>query len=312
MGTDYRECMMNSRMSGKAMDFSYKEHSRETVLKQLKDKLILSPENKECCDILSKVKHETIRDDMLWILKKGESVERGIYSWNRPAVDLAIVAPPALMALVMGEYQLAVRLCIEANEPLWDSTVEELYQEGRKCGIGGGSYTFGEACLLSGEMGDVEKRYFWKNGYYNEGLHADEGYSILANLQFHGSTGRMAEDKWRPIQEVKDLEAITGQNSGLLTRIVEYAMQLEMDKNCEAFWERLYETFPAKKERREIVTALHKWLFGRCKADNIEPGLEDRLLAGIFCYFVYERRTVRIKRKATPEGQYIRLHDRGY
>ncbi len=295
MGTDYRECMMNSRMTGKAMKFAYEKHCREKILKQMKDKLIVASDYKEGAYIPWKEKRETIRDDMLWILKKGEPVERGIYSWNRPAVDLAIVAPPALIALVMGEYQLAVRLCIEANEPLWDSTVEELYQEGKKCGIGGGSYTFGEACLLSSEMGDVEKRYFWKNGYYREGLLASEGRYILSNLQFHGSAGQMAEDMWRPIQEVKDLEAITCENSGLLTKIMVYAMQQEMDKNGEAFWERLYGTFPAKKERREIVTALHKWLFGRCREDNIEPGLENRILEGIYYYFAYERKMVLTK-----------------
>ena len=244
MSVDYRECMMFNRMTGEKMDFPYEEHCNEAVLKQLQECL----ETSEVGDEDSYVWEEDMRDDMLWILRGEEIIEKGIYSWNHPEVDLAIVAPPALMALIMGEYVLATKLMEKAEVPLWKNRVDEFYLDGNKVSIGGGSYTFGEACLMSLEMPVSEKQYFGNKGYYDISKLTLEENPLLFEMQFHRTGPEVLEDIWRPIREIKNLSEIEGDGRKLLTLAVEYALRLKMDRTCDCFWEKLFQIFPEKEE----------------------------------------------------------------
>lgn len=272
MCTDYRESMLNSRMTGNAMNFSYKEHCKEAVLKQL----------------INNTATESANEDMLWILKHSEKMERGIYSWNQPQVDLAIIAPPALMALIMGEYELAVQLCKMQEAPLWENTVEELYQEGDHSQIGGGSYNFCEACLFSDTMGECETRYFWENGYYDARLLVGENNGMLSDMQFHGKAENRTEDIWRPLQKIQSLGDRIGDTDELLHLAVLYALQLEIDTQYENFWERLYAMFSAREEHLIIIDAMHSYFLNTSSADNLPLHFEERVLKGIQKYFNYE------------------------
>ena len=270
---NYRENMLNSRMSGKAMAFSYKEHCKEAVLAQLINKL----ETKNSAN-----------KDMLWLLKHNEKLECGIYSWNQPQVDLAIVAPPALMALIMGEYELAVQLCKMQEAPLWKNTVEELYQEGDHSQIGGGSYNFCEACLLSDTMGECETRYFLENGYYDARLLVGANNDMLSDMQFHGKAENTVENIWRPLQNIRSLSERTRNTDELLHLAILYALQLEIDNQCENFWERLYAMFSAREEHLIIIDAMHSYFLNISSADNLPLHFEERVLKGVQKYFNYE------------------------
>lgn len=287
MSVDYRECMMFHRLMGEKMTFSYSEHCKATVLQQLQECLEVSEIGYE----EPYVWEEDMRDDMLWLLRGDEEVEKGIYSWNRPEGDLAIVAPPALMALVMGEYVLAVKLMEKAEVPMWKNKADEFYLEDARVNIGGGSYTFGEACLMSGEMPVSVKQYFREKGYYDILKLKTDGNSMLFEMQFHRTGQSVLEDVWRPIQEVKNLcesDEMGGKGRELLPFAIEYALGLKIDKKCDDFWDKLFQMFPEREEQFIIAEAMHAYFLNLCSAENLSPRYEERLLDGLQAYFRYE------------------------
>ena len=281
MCTDYRDPMKVARMDGADMPFSYDRHCRTVILEEMKT-LLDAWEKEE-----DSIRDDDLWEESLWFLKKGEAVERGIYSWNRPEMDLVIVAPMGLMLLLMGEYKLLAQMMKKVQMPLWKQKADEFYLENGKVCIGGGHYTFGEACLLSADMPLSEKQYFWNRNYYNILRLALNANNMLSEMQFHRNGLDYEEDIWRPIQEVKNLSETVGNASKLLEATVEYALSTDMDRKCDAFWENLFQIFLGKEEQAIIMEALHAYFLNMCSAENLSPRYEERVLRGLEVYFRY-------------------------
>lgn len=285
MSENYRELLSWGRTSGEAVVLPYSEHCREAILEELQGRLVTAETGYEDPYMREEAEHE----DMLWMLNREEVLEKGIYSWNRPMADLLIVAPPALMALIMGEYELAVKLNEHENLPYWKNRVEELYQDRGRSGIGGGQYSFGEACLLSIDMPVSVKLFFWQRGYYDEkNIFLDEKV-LLSEAQFH-RTGQKAEDDfWNIMKEIRNLGEMFEDTRELFILALEYALRTEKDRRYKLFWERLYQTFETGEEHHIIVEVMHRYfvnLGNEC--GGLSSVIEKRVLAGLQVYFKYE------------------------
>jgi len=284
MSENYRDMLYLARLTGEAVKLPYEAHCREALLEELRGRLLPGEWGYE----EPYMREETEHEDLLWLLNREEVLEKGIYSWNRPTVDLAIVAPPALMALIMGEYELAVKLSERGGPPSWKNRVEELYQDRGRSGIGGGCYSFGEACLLSMDMPVSEKLFFWQKGYYDvENIFLEEP-ALWSELQLHRDGQKGEEDFWNIMKEIKTLGEIFEDTRELFVPAIEYALNVDMDWKCGQFWEKIYELFPSKEEHIVIVEVLHRYFVNLCSAESTSLQYEERVLAGVQAYFQYE------------------------
>jgi hypothetical protein len=93
---DYREMFDRCRQDGKPLPVDWEEYTREAVKKRLEE-------------IGSSGKWQT-GEELLWIFDGDEKASRGLYRWNPPDGAVAVAAPPVLMAVMMGEYDLAVQM----------------------------------------------------------------------------------------------------------------------------------------------------------------------------------------------------------
>lgn len=278
MSMDYRQCMRDKRTNVDKITFSYKNHCTKSVLKQLKAFL----KNTEEINF-----YENMQMDMLWIIKSREKIEKGIYSWNTPKNDLAIVAKPTLMAVIMGEYNLAVKLMEKDYLSTLSDSAEEFVLENNKVCIGGGNYSFSEACLMSFEMPLSVKKYFLEKGFYGEaGSWMKENF-LLEEMQFYRDEIFWYEDIWRLFQEIKALYEKNNKAGKLLKLAIEFALRNKIDKKCDEFWDKLFRMFSDKEERYIIIETLHGYFVSFTSAEKLSPVFEERILKGVKVYFQY-------------------------
>lgn len=248
MSMDYRQCMRDKRTNVDKITFLYKDHCTKSVLKQLKEFL----KNTEDINF-----YENMQMDMLWIIRSREKIEKGICSWNTPKNDLAIVAKPILMTVIIGEYNLAVKLIEKDNLFTLNDSAEEFVLENNKVCIGGGNYSFSEACLMSFEM------------------------------QFYKDEILGCEDIWRLLQEIKALYEINNKAGKLLKLAIEFVLRNKIDKKCDEFWDKLFQMFSDKEERYIIIETLHGYFVSFTSAEKLSPNFEERILKGVKVYFQY-------------------------
>lgn len=299
MRSGYREELEINRMLGQAMQVPYGEHCKEVLLGQMRSRIEPAERGYE----EPFMREESICEDMLLFLKREEVLERGIYSWNRPNMDLIIVAPPPLMAFILGEYALALRLCELCDMPVRKMLVDEMYQDGDRSFIGGGQYGFAEACLFSEDMSFEEKQFFYQRGCYEGVVTVGNGLGFMEGFQFHqggGSLGELwhlrsekaaqmlAEEIWRPIQAVQNLEKLFGTSQKLLTGVIKYALSMKLDRDDVEFWDKLYVMFREKEEHYIIVDAMHDYFRDAGSWEKFSPECEERVVKGLQAYFRYE------------------------
>ena len=275
----YDEQIMCWRVQGERMDLDYREYNREKVLKQLQEFLVEVEEEQPF------MRESLSRKELLWLLPQKEVVEKGIYRWNRPDVDLAIAAPPTLMAIVMGEYELAQRLSKSDATPKWLNRVKECYLNGTRAYLGGGTYNFFEACMLSDDMTAQEMHVLLPK---NKWPKVSEYGSFLEDFQFHRGEGAFAEDIWHPIISLHALIQESEEKKGLIQLLTRFVIKIGVDNVCGDFWERLYGMFTGEC-REQIVQAVHKYALYFSDSTNKLFYYEDRLLHSVEVFFRYEK-----------------------
>lgn len=275
----YDEQIMRWRVHGERMDLDYREHSREMVLKQLWEFLAGVEEDQPF------MRESLNRKEFLWLLPEKEVVEKGIYGWNRPKVDLAIAAPPTLMAIVMGEYELAQRLSRIDETPKWLNKVRECYLNGTRAYLGGGRYSFFEACMLSDDMTTQERHVLLPEKMWPK---VSEYEIFLENFQFHRGERALMEDIWHPIISLHALIQGSEEKKGLIQLLTRFVIKIGADNVCGDFWERLYSMFSGEC-RELIVQAVHKYALYFIDSTNKLFHYEDRLLHSVEVFFRYER-----------------------
>ena len=179
MSENYRRQLEWCLMVGERVSYSYEAHRREVVLEALRSCV----KEKEYDRFY--VCEEAEVEDMLWILREE---------------DVAIVAPPALMALVMGEYDLAIRLCEDYRVTSWKNRVNVVYMHDGKA-VWGNNYSFGEACLFCKDISASQLQYFAKRGFFDKNNFVYEGACYWRRQQ----EAEEAELVWRPLRAVKML-----------------------------------------------------------------------------------------------------------
>lgn len=299
MGSGYRGEFWSNRLYGQAIQAPYKEHNKEYLLELMRSYTELSEMGYD----EPFMREESICEDLLLFLKREEVLERGIYSWNRPDMDLAIVAPPPLMALILGEYSLAARLCEICDLPTHKMMVDEMYQEGNRSFVGGGHYGFCEACLFSSDMSLEEKQFFHQIGGYESRDSEEHELGFMEGFQFHqrGAVSQkllqtfleepdseQISELWKPIIEVQNLQELFQDTSKLISGIVQYALRMKLDIWDVNFWEKLFKMFSKKEAHHIIVDAMHGYMRNMESWQRLPQENEELALKCLKVYFRYE------------------------
>lgn len=277
---NYREYMESCRLNGERMPYLYEEHKREQVLKQLKELLWEAQSERE----INFEREEPLWQELLWILEEGEELEKGFYSCNTPDSELVVVASPALMALLMGEYDLSIELCKAGLCGDKNDIASELKQEGKISFLGGGSIRFCEACLLCFDM-SVEQLDFFRRKKFFERVNFghENNCRFLENYLFMDKKKEWGQ-LYRVLGSIKTRGVAYGNPGDLLMLILWYALCEQMDEDNSMFWTKLCELFKETEVFEVIPYMLHEYtrVYFGCLKEWVE---QERLLRGMEEYF---------------------------
>lgn len=268
----YRECLISCRENGQAMPFSFEEFSKEKVVQQIREHL--------------KKENEGFPEEMLWLKKRDEQVTTGLYSWNCPSVDLAITGTPFMLAFAMGEYVLAREIWKKQGISLEKEWISELYQVGHLACIGGGSYCFTEAFLLSEDLPEEEKEFFYQIACFEAENPEEENRFFLEDFQFHRAGELQKADRWRPIAAVQKLYESGYEKADMFfVKIVEYLLNTNMDLEYDNGIQQLFLQFPDRQKQNLLIQTVHEYFCNFCPAENLPPRQEERFQNILEVYF---------------------------
>ncbi|MBQ7776612.1 MAG: hypothetical protein IJ379_11900 [Lachnospiraceae bacterium] len=278
---NYREYMEACLLNGDRMPYSYEQHCREQVLEQLKALL----EAAESGDEETYMQEEACLPELLWIIAEGEVPQKGFYSWNKPEGELAVVAPPGLMALLMGEYKLSIALCEAGMGGGRNDIASELRQEGQNSFLGGGSIRFCEAYLLCRDMTKEQIAYFKGKDFLDVLNLWRENGDQFSDVCFFVDKQVVWEHLYGVLQRVKEDGEVYDDVEDLLILILWYALRAEMDKGNPTFWLRLYSLFAESEVLQAIPHTLHAYAKAYYMGEMGIYKEQHRLLNGMDMYF---------------------------
>lgn len=261
---DYREYRERCIANGERIQYVYEEHCREAILEQLMEmsKIAGVPD-------LHIVQEEEEIQEMLWVLLKDEVIEKGIYSINRPDTELLVYAPPAFMALLIGEYGLAKKLCDLEMRNCREDIVIEVLQDDRGPLLHGGKYRFCEACLLSSDMPLEETLYFSQNGFFDVSVYHSSEASFLKNIYLHGECRQSWRYLYKAIQRIEIQKKECEILKGYIVLFIWYALLKQMDMENEDFWKDLYGLFSDAEQWNELTGIIHGLLKRYYSTENV-------------------------------------------
>lgn len=285
----YRKMREECLMSSMAMPVSYEEHTKEKVLEELNDYYI-------------RVKAYTIQgraealkgeeNDLLWILKMDEVVDKGIYKWKKRNCDKAIIATPVAMALIMEEFQLAKQLCELLDINLCEECIYELNQDETTSYIGGNSYTFIDAWMVSEIPNDYYFEYF--SNKVAEAVSAKtQDIKLLEDTDFfeYETEDDYHTEDIRPIVMLVLMNVALGKKAyPMYGIVVSYIMNFNLDSKRSNLWEQIFgNIFFHKEDREEILQCVHKYFLDKCTVYNIPAKYEKRIIAAVKEYSRHEK-----------------------
>lgn len=277
----YREYMESCRLNGERMPYSYEEYNREQVLKRLKELLWEAQFGRE----VNFEREEPLWQEFLWMLEEGEAMEKGFYGCNTPDSELVVVASPALMALLMGDYDLSIALCKAGMYGDVNDIASELKQEGKISFLGGGSIRFCEACLLCFDMSVEQIDFFRRKGFFERANFWRENNSRFLENYLFVDKQKEWEYLHRVLRNIKAHGEAYGESGNMLMLILWYALCEEMDENNPSFWTRLCELFAETEGFGGIPYMLHEYTRVYFGCLNKECTEQERLLRGMEEYF---------------------------
>lgn len=274
---NYREYMESCLQNGERMPYPYEKHCREQVLEELKELLVTVRVGDE--DVY--MREEAGTRELLWLMEEGEVQEKGFYSWNKPDSELAIVAEPGPMALLMGEYDLSIALCEAGLGSGRNAIVSELKQDGYASFLGGGSIRFCELCLLGWDMTKEQIAYFWQRDFLDGPNLWRENGDQFSEVSFFVDKQVVWENLYRVLRSLKEY----GDVEDILILILWYALRKELDKNNPTFWLRLYSLFADSPVLSAIPHTLHAYARAYYMGEVRIYEEQHRLLNGMDMYF---------------------------
>ncbi|MBQ8823145.1 MAG: hypothetical protein IJZ82_10915 [Lachnospiraceae bacterium] len=278
---NYREYMESCLSNGERMPYPYELHCIEQVLSRLQELLLAAEPGYEA----PYMREEACLPELLWIIAEGEVQEKGFYSWNKPEGELAVVAPPGLMALLMGEYELAIALCEAGFGGGRNDIASELRQEGQTSFLGGGSIRFCEACLLCRDMTKEQIAYFKGKDFLDVLNLWRENGDQFADVCFFVDKQVVWENLFGILQRVKEDGEVYGDVEDVLILILWYALRMEMDVGNPTFWLRLYSLFAESEVLPAIPHTLHAYAKAYYRGEAGIYKEQHRLLNGMDMYF---------------------------
>lgn len=270
------KCLSN----GERIQYVYEEHCREAILEQLKEMSELS----RMVD-MQLVKEEEEDQVMLWVLPEDEVIEKGMYHYNKPDAELLVCAPPALMAVVLGEYGLAQKICELTPRKYENDIAFEVLQDRQGPHLDGGKYRFCEVCMLSADMGREETAYFREMGMFELLLYEERENSFFSKVCIHGDEKRSWKCLLKVMERVRNQDEVCESFQHFMMLLLWYAFLQEMDINNPDFWKGVYSVFSEAEQWEAVVDFMHRYMVVRGKIMKDIGAQERRILACIEEHF---------------------------
>lgn len=314
---DYREYIQNCFFQGERVQYVYAKHCRQAILEQLykisEGKQAEDPEEKaaaeenavtEDSEEKAAAKENTATEDpeekdvaeeipdeqlMLWALKENEVIEKGIYRYNKPDSELLVCASPALMALILGEYKLAKKICEmdpkSASEAMKKGTALEILQDEKGLRLEGSEIRFCEACILCSDMEPEETVYFMEKGMFDLERYIDPENSFFSKVDLNEDQKQRGKYIVKMMERLKHQENVCEIFKGFKLLLVCYAMIKKIDIGNADFWKDVYELYDKDEEWNELTVFAHRILLKKLdvKKDILEK--QYRLLTCIEEHF---------------------------
>lgn len=279
----YKEYIESCLMNGGKLECSHEQHCREKVL----EKLIELSETGITTDEEKHMREETGISELLWIIEDGEIQEKGLYSWNKPDGGLLVIASPALMAILMGEYEIGIELC---EKGMWgdrNDIASEFGLEGCNCLPVGSSIRFCEACLLCRDMTKEQIAYFGEREFLDGPNLWRENGDQFSDIRFFVNKQVVWDSLYQVLQRVKEYGRTYEEVEDIILLILWYALRQGMDKDNPVFWLKLCILFANTEMSHTIPQALHGYAKAYYVGAVNHYEEQYRLLNGMDMYFRY-------------------------
>lgn len=253
---DYRDYIQKCLLNGERIQYVYEEHGRQAILEKLRRisknlGLAEGQSTKEMGD----------EQSMLWVLPEDEVIEKGIYHYNKPDTELLVCAPPALMAMILGEYKLAKKICEIVSRSYENDTAIEILQDNRGPLLGGSEFRFCEACLLCSDMEPEETIFFKENGMFAIELYWDYERAFFSKLYLHGDQKQTWKYTFKMMERLRKQESVCEIFQDYKFLIIYFALIKKMDMSNSDFWKDIYGLFSQVEQRNAITEFVHQiWL----------------------------------------------------
>jgi len=273
----YREYIENCLLNSEKVEYAYEEHCRQVVLEQL-IRLSEMPQD----GLIGETDEE---QDLLCVFLENEMIEKGMHRNNRPKEELIICAPPALMAVILGEYKLAQKLCERTARHYEDDTAIEILQDHRGPLLKTSQFRFCEACLLSSDMETEESDYFVDKGMFAITLYCDNEKGFFSKLILYGDDKQILDCLLKMMDRVIKQQGIRNSFPASIGLLVCFALRKEIDRKVADFWKDVYGTLHEVEHWNFIIQFTHCYLMVHCNAlVDIQSG-GNRVLPCIEEYF---------------------------
>ena len=251
---DCRQYIEGCLLNGERISYVHEKNSREAILLQLKEISELSGMSD-----LQLLREEAAKE-MIWVLLKNEKIERGMYCHNKPDAELVVCAPAALMAVILGEYELAKRICEIEERNYENDTAFEVQQDYNGPHLKGGKYRFCEACVLSCDMEWEETVYFMGKGMFDISLYEEQGNGFFSDVCMHGSKMQMWEYIYKMMKRLSQQLELYETFQALIFLLMWFALLREIDKDNVNFWNCIYGLFSEEEQWILITEFIHgRW-----------------------------------------------------
>lgn len=277
---DYRDYIQKCLLNGERVQYMYEEHGRQAILEKLRrisENLELGEEQV--------TKEPEDEQAMLWVLPEDEVIEKGIYHYNKPDTELLVCAPPALMALILGEYKLAKKIYEKFSRSYENDTAIEILQDNRGPLLGGSEFRFCEACLLGIDMEPEETIFFKEKGMFEIELYWDSENAFFSKVCLHGNQKQTWQCIFKMMERLRKQEIVCEIFRDYKFLFICFALIKKMDMNNNDFWKDIYGLFSKVEERNVITEFIHRIFLMKIDVIHDVMSKEYRIIPCIEEYF---------------------------
>lgn len=195
----------------------------------------------------------TESDSFMWVIKQNSTIEYGLYKGFEFSCHLAVVTNAFLMAFILGDYELAYRVC-QKYPHYMNGSVEEVYFTDKETFIDDYVYDFTEVWLLSEDLG--------KSKDFFEKLCVKK-----INHKMKNNFNNISVSNTKRIRLVKAIKNICNRRSMgeccddfYINFLVKYIFVNHLSSVDPNIWQLVLSTYRSENERKKLLRSASSFL----------------------------------------------------